>query len=952
MQEIAVKKILKKNSVTEVQLDGNRNVAAVKVKLSNTVSGLVTIKCAQNNVFTDLISFAETELNEEAEKEISVKIPVAASHLFIYFTDMDAFVQDICVYEQESSDSNNFYPLVKDIELEKNYYLDTISIFTAEKGYSHYSIYTSMDGRDFDFLARKNDSEICNTETGDIYNAQKREARFIRLYMEYYSESPETMINDIRFTGQKSGTPIKKRPDIYIPSFESSEYNVNITTADTYEEVYGIIERQLGKEYMSWFALKIEKNPICGHEYDYFKLEYTENKICITANSGVSLAVGLNHYLKYYCRVHISQVGNQVKMPSEIVPFEKTVFRETKAKVRYAYNYCTFSYSMAFWGEKEWRNELDWLALNGVNAVLDLTAQEEVWRRFLKSLGYSHEEAKRYIAGPAYYAWAYMGNLFGFGGPVHDSWFEERTELARRNQLIMRRLGMYPVLQGYSGMVPIDIEKYDSDVQVIPQGMWCSFTRPHMLQTTSDSFKKYADKFYKAQKEVYGTYSNYFAIDPFHEGGNTSGMSLRSISREVLSAMIRANRNAVWVIQSWQQNPASELLAGLDDIENGKEHALILDLYAEKLPNYDKGAKGNEAHGYSREFDNTPWIFCMLNNFGGRLGMYGHMDNLAELIPDAYNTCCKIAGIGITPEASVNNPVLYDFLFECIWQADANQKMEKINLRKWLHEYSVRRYGAESKSVQKAWDILKETVYKSELNNLGQGAPESVLNARPSLHVTSASAWGNAVISYDKKELEKAARLLLEDYEILKESSGYKYDVATILQQVLSNRAQDYYNGMVKAFSDKDISEFDKYAEKFLDTADNMEAVLSISEYYMLGRWLEQAKALAENADDFSKMLYEFNAKSLITTWGAYNQSEIGLLHDYSNRQWSGLIKSFYKLRWEMWIENCRAELEGKVYEEDIDWFEWEWNWVRSDECYPAEPQKTDLLSLGKKVLK
>lgn len=128
---------------------------------------------------------------------------------------------------------------------------------------------------------------------------------------------------------------------------------------------------------------------------------------------------------------------------------------------------------------------------------------------------------------------------------------------------------------------------------------------------------------------------------------------------------------------------------------------------------------------------------------------------------------------------------------------------------------------------------------------------------------------------------------------------------------------------MVKAFFDKDISEFDKCAEKFLDTADNMEEVLECSEYYMLGRWIEQARTLAENADDFSKMLYEFNAKVLITTWGAYNQSEIGLLHDYSNRQWSGLIKNFYKPRWERGIKNRRAEMQGEAYEDDINWFEW-----------------------------
>lgn len=177
MQKIAVRKILKKNSVTEVQLDGNHSVMAVKLKFSNAVSGLVTIECAQNNVFSDLILFAETELNEETEKEIKVKIPVAASHIFISSAD----IQEVCVYEQETGDVNNFYPLVKKIELDENYYLDTVSVFTAEEGYSHYSIYTSMDGRDFAFLARKSDDKNCDKKIGDVYNAQKREARFIRV---------------------------------------------------------------------------------------------------------------------------------------------------------------------------------------------------------------------------------------------------------------------------------------------------------------------------------------------------------------------------------------------------------------------------------------------------------------------------------------------------------------------------------------------------------------------------------------------------------------------------------------------------------------------------------------------------------------------------------------------------------------------------------------------------
>ena len=638
-------------------------------------------------------------------------------------------------------------------------------------------------------------------------------------------------------------------------------------------------------------------------------------------------------------------------MPDSIVPVKGVVFKETKARVRYSYNYCTLSYSMAFWGEKEWRDELDWLALNGVNVVLDATAQEEVWRRFLTSIGYSHAEVLKFIAGPAYYAWAYMANLSGFGGPVHDSWFADRTELARKNHLAMRKLGMYPCLQGYSGMVPNNITEHFPDIDIIPQGTWCSFDRPTMLRTTSPVFKEFAEKFYKAQKEVYGDYSKYFATDPFHEGGNVSDMSPKEISFEVLSAMLKANKDAVWVIQSWQNNPTSELLAGLDLIENGKQHALILDLYAEKYTNYTKGHEGNPAHGYSAEFDKTPWVYCMLNNFGGRLGLHGHLDNLALWIPKAFNEADYVAGIGITPEASFNNPVLYDFLFESVWRDSADEKMEVIDLEEWICDYAERRYGVKSKLANKAWKILLDTVYKAELNNKGQGAPESIVNARPTFESRPASSWGNAAICYDKELLKNVAKLLLSDYDLLKDSKGYQYDLITILQQILSNTAQDVHLEMVAAFKDANLSEFKNKADRFLQIADLMDLVTSGSEYYMLGRWVNQAKALAQNTDDFTKMLYKLNAKSLITTWGSFNQCETGGLHDYSNRQWSGLIKDFYKPRWERWVDNRIKELENKPFEEKINWFYWEWYWVRKDTEYDGVPKELDLIAISKEIL-
>ena len=944
----------KNGDTTQYQFNNNRDVTEVVVLLKKGYEAYkgeeIIIKYALNAVLSDLIPFGSAKIGDSDIVKITLDVPVAASHIFVTVPNSEVIKEEIELYEELKEDVTNYYPMHFDTVLDENYYLDTVSVFTSKEGYSNYSVYTSLDGRDFKFLASKQDDKPCDFATGDVYNANSREARIIRVYIEYNSAFVEALLHDVKFTGRKSNTPVISRPEISVIDFKDSKYNVKITETDTYDEVYGIIERRLGEEYKNWFCFSLCDNPQ-GKTYDFFELSTVNDKVSIKGNNGVSLCVGLNHYLKYYCKVNTCQVGDQAKMPEKVIPIKTSIYRETKAKVRYSYNYCTLSYSMAFWGENEWQEELDWLALNGVNVVLDATAQEEVWRRFLSEIGYSHEEIKRFIAGPAYYAWAYMANLSGFGGPVHDSWFEERTELARKNHLKMRKLGMYPVLQGYSGMVPNNIRTHDENADIILQGTWGSFERPTMLRTTSDKFREYADKFYKAQKEVYGDYSIYFATDPFHEGGNTGDMNPREISKEVLKAMFKSNSESVWIIQSWQNNPTSELLKGLDDVENGKQHALILDLYAEKIPNYKNGHSENPAHGYSPEFDNTPWVFCMLNNFGGRLGLHGHLDNLANWIPEAFNNCKSIAGIGITPEASFNNPVLYDFLFESVWRDNVNKQMIPINLNDWICDYAERRYGSKSDSANKAWKILLDTVYKGELNNLGQGAPESIVNARPTLVSKPSSSWGNAVISYDKKELIKAAKLFIEDYDLLKDSMGYKYDLITVLQQVLSNTAQDVHLEMADAFNNKNLENFKIKAYEFLEIADLMDEILSGSEYYLLGRWVEQAKALAINADDFSKKLYEQNAKMLITTWGAYNQCEIGGIRDYSNRQWSGLIKDFYKVRWERWMNDRINELEDKPYEEKILWFPWEWQWARSNTSYNNTRKDIDLLEYAKKIL-
>lgn len=848
---------------------------------------------------------------------------------------------------RNTSWKSEMYPAYVDIDLEANYSISEIQVFTNKEGYANYSIYTSLNNRDFSLVGEKQDNKPC-PEDGDLFPQANIAARYVRVYLEYNSQSTAGELREVRVLGKPSDVALQETPPITVANFNETKYNAPLSAVDAINEVQQIIRRNVGSAYVDWFTFEVKDGE---NGYDYFLLEDSNGKIKVTGNDGVSLATGVNHYLKYFCNVHISQVGSQITMPSQVVSVGTPVRKETRFPVRYAYNYCTHSYSMPFWGQEEWQVERDWLALNGVNLVLDITAQEEVWRRFLGKIGYTHQEAKDFIAGPAYYAWAYMANLTGFGGPVHDSWFEKRTELARENQLAMRKLGMDVCLQAYSGMVPVDLSTKNPDVasDIIPQATWCSFRRPDMLRTNSPTFDQYAEYFYQAQEEVFGKTAKYYATDPFHEGGNTGDMSTVVVSQEVMNSLLAYNSDAVWVIQSWQGNPSNGLLEGLRTPEDRRDHAIVLDLYAEKTENWKTYGTDTDGDGL-KEFSDTPWVFCQLNNFGGRMGLHGHLDNLAKNIPAAANQTKHLKGIGISPEASQNNPLLYDFLFETVWTADASADLPEIDVSKWLADYAHRRYGAVSEKAVEALTILSNTVYKASLNMKGQGAPESVINARPALSISAASTWGNAVIDYNKTELEKAARLLLEDYTLLSQSDAYLYDLADILKQVLSNTAQEVQKEMAAAYQSTDAEEFDALSSKYLELIDAVEKTLGTRKEFLFGTWTTNASELADGADDFTKRLYLLNAKSLVTTWGSIQQSESGGLKDYSNRQWAGLTNDFYKARWQMWINAAKAELSGSAAE-SINWFQWEWQYARDQKPYSNQPNTLSLQTLGSEIL-
>ena len=197
---------------------------------------------------------------------------------------------------------------------------------------------------------------------------------------------------------------------------------------------------------------------------------------------------------------------------------------------------------MAFWDWNRWEQEIDWMALHGINLPLSVVGIDVVWKNVLQKLGYSPDEINEFIAGPGFQAWWLMNNLEGWGGPNPASWYQRSEALQKRILKRMRAYGIHPVLPGYSGMVPHNAkEKLGLDVS--DPGLWCGYPRPGFLQPTDSGFARIAQLYYKELTRLYGKI-DYYSMDPFHEGGNTKGVDLAAAGHAIWKAMKDANPNA------------------------------------------------------------------------------------------------------------------------------------------------------------------------------------------------------------------------------------------------------------------------------------------------------------------------------------------------------------------------------------------------------------------------
>lgn len=607
------------------------------------------------------------------------------------------------------------------------------------------------------------------------------------------------------------------------------------------------------------------------------------------------LLFGFGYYVREIAKGHIGWCVERVP-DSWTIP-SNTIEISPNKEYRLAYNFCTLSYTMAFWGKKEWETEVVRLAMLGFNMALIISGLPMLWKLVLEELNQSDTLIKNFIPDEAAWAWWAMGNLQQNDGvQLTDKRIAEDQKLAQFIVQKMREVGVEPVFPCFTGLMPYAIYEEKTldktefrDQEFIDQKTWGGGYRcPALLVQTTESYKKIAKIWYKHLKTVYNTaVVLYLAGDIFHEGGTGEGINVADVAKSIQNEQQLAFPGVKWLLQCWQANKYQQTVFRAVD-----KNLTILQVLNCKM-NKDWNDLTNSY--YNDKNQDLPVIFCEVLNFGGNTGFYGGYELITNM---SYAKLAnkisenKISGFGMLSEGLNTNQIFYDAYTRLFYQ-DLENSTDSLansnNLKAYVNNYTYSRYGLSTDTLTEKTILLLSTL--QNVNKFQQGTNECLYSAKPGKYVKHTSQWSTAdYLYYNTSSTIDALSSMYVQANIntrLWETETFRYDICDVARQVLADKSYDliYNKGSYTDTSSAILSN--------IQLMDNLLA--TVNEWRL--DYFESK--VTEKAGDAGKQGF----RRMITSWGKPGSGADNTLHDYAHRQYAGLMQYYYA-RWNEYFLN------------------------------------------------
>ncbi len=659
------------------------------------------------------------------------------------------------------------------------------------------------------------------------------------------------------------------------------------------------IERLIGERTNTIEFCEIKKDK----ERDVFSITAKNGKLKLSGSSSVALCYAFHKYLREACNSMATWSGCNMNIPENWTEYNcpKTA---SPYQFRYFLNVCTYGYTTPYWDWNRWEQEIDWMAMRGINMPLASVAMEAIAERVWLKMGLSKESIREFFTGAAYLPWHRMGNLNKWSGPLTDEWQKQQIDLQHKILARMDELGMEPVIPTFAGFVPMEFAKSHPEIKFnhLKWGGFDESLNAYVLPPDSPYFEKIGKLFIEEWEKEFGK-RKYYLSDSFNEmelpvDPNDKPAKLKILANygeSIYKSIIAGNPDAVWVTQGWTFGyqhhfwDKESMQALLSKVPDNK--LIIIDLgndYPKWVWNTEQTWKNHKG------FYGKKWIFSYVPNFGGKTLMTGDLTMYASSSCEALKSKDKgnLIGFGAAPEGLENNEIVYELLADMGWTRNA------IDLNSWLEQYCTARYGNCPKAVINAWKKFHDSAY-TPLRSYPRFTWQTVV---PDKRRISKVDFNDAFM--------QGVEEFLSASEDLCSSQLYRNDAIEVAAYYLAVKADKLYSKVLETKAAGNVPTAFEDLNKVIEILTEIDRLLAEHPTMQLQSWVNHARNMGSTKELKDK--YETDAKRLITVWGGFQE-------DYAARFWSGLIKDYYIPRILINFSNKQSELN-----------EWEDNWVKT----------------------
>ncbi len=623
---------------------------------------------------------------------------------------------------------------------------------------------------------------------------------------------------------------------------------------------------------------------------DFFTTEVRGGVLKITATSPTAACRAFYDYVTENHYGMSTWSVNNIKLPRQLkdAPLKRV---DCNVKYRYYLNPCTFCYTTPYWTWKEWEQELDRMALHGVNLALSYTGFEAIFYRVWKKLGLTDEEINAFVTGPAHLTWSRIGNMSQLDGGLSQEYYKHTIELQHKILARMEELGMTPIFASFAGFVPDGIKRLYPDVKLRKAG-WSSRAPfvSNYLSADTDLFKKIAGMYFKEREMEFGK-GRFFQANSFNEmkapfapkGTQERFNQIAAYGKAMYESIVEFVPDGVWVLGGWMFGHSRKIWdpesmrAMFSQVPD--EGFMLLDL-AEDF-NHDIW-ENEPTWNYAPAVYGKPWVYSTVPNFGGRTAPAGNLEFYLNGHLDALQSPNKgnMVGIGTAPEGVENNEVVYELIFDAPWSS------KKRDIKERLRDYSLSRYGAYPQELDKFWEGMLKSAHRFSTS---QGVYR--IQKRP-----YAQRGGRYELT---PEYFKAIEAFIEASATLGKNEEYKKDLALWAGFYAFGKADLIADEIERCYKMGDMAGATALRKRFRQAMLAADSFFDANPIVRLERWINFARNFGSTAEEKDK--FEINARRIVTIWGP-GRGRV-YLNDYAAKIWSGLIRDYYLPRVENYFD-------------------------------------------------